>query len=481
MRKFQTEGVKSLHHGPYLNRRAKDTIRYMQSDTGIIVEGFLFRTLKDIGYDLNPEKDNKSQYDPQAMFTALERYIQGPRPIYDLEVWNQAYSLTMRAFVGEFRNTVEPNWDKDYLRSATKVNKSSGAPDFTTKGEAFERDYARMNRWISGQKAPDPCTCYHRVQHGVEGPKNRMVWGYPQSVTIAEAAFARPLIEHFKGVRNPMAMGRRRVKVAAKLAQIQNCYYKYGLDFSKFDSSVSAKLVRMAFMILQNLLDLSESDLRAFLKVEGYFINTPILMPDGEIYKKKKGVPSGSYFTQMIDSIINYFVTQYVVIKLHGEAIRDDYICVLGDDSMFSYPKRLEKDDLVREFEAIGMHLNPEKSEFSFGGRRMHFLGHEWKHGIVDRDPVDIAKRIAFPEKPSKEKDGRIRSQDRMFAYVTDALSSHKVISEYSYAGGDPIRTYGPHKLTNTSITGWMEYRATNEDDEMLKDAYFLALNGILK
>lgn len=39
-----------------------------------------------------------------------------------------------------------------------------------------------------------------------------------------------------------------------------------------------------------------------------YIIHTPIRFADGERHVKHSGVASGSYFTQLIDSIVNYIV-----------------------------------------------------------------------------------------------------------------------------------------------------------------------------
>lgn len=66
--------------------------------------------------------------------------------------------------------------------------------------------------------------------------------------------------------------------------------------------------------------------------IEDYFIHTPIVMPDHHIYYgKKHGVPSGSYFTQIVDSIVNVIIAGTISAKFNMYINKSD-IYVLGDD-----------------------------------------------------------------------------------------------------------------------------------------------------
>lgn len=82
---------------------------------------------------------------------------------------------------------------------------------------------------------------------------------------------------------------------------------------------------------------------------------------NGERYRKKnKGVASGSYFTQLIDSIVNWIVTTYSL-RSSGNTVED--IVVMGDDSLVAtkFPVNLE---CFSHFASkCGMILNVEKSE----------------------------------------------------------------------------------------------------------------------
>lgn len=42
-----------------------------------------------------------------------------------------------------------------------------------------------------------------------------------------------------------------------------------------------------------------------------HFINRPVVTPDDRMWLKRVGVPSGSYYTQLVDSIANLIATYY--------------------------------------------------------------------------------------------------------------------------------------------------------------------------
>lgn len=69
---------------------------------------------------------------------------------------------------------------------------------------------------------------------------------------------------------------------------------------------------------------------RAFDWIEDYFINTRIMLPDGTVFRKKHGLPSGSYLTQLIGSICNMLAVKTL---LRIQSIVVSKIRVLGDDS----------------------------------------------------------------------------------------------------------------------------------------------------
>lgn len=448
--------VGKLRAYKYLNRKAEDTIRRMGSRTGLIIEGTILRSLQQQGFDLNPERDNKSVYEPEKIWDALEAYAQRKAFYPRKDALDVAYRKTLKAFGG--KHGMRPMTDYLMLQYSVKGEKASGAPEFTKKREAFEMDYQRAMRIANDEGNPHPCVAYHRVQHGSEGPKTRLVWGYPQSMTILEAMFARPLIDHFLNVNSPMAFGKYRVQLAAALVPIRNGGVVYGLDFSKFDSTLQPKLLSMAFKILRTHFNLSDEEQLIWEKVINYFIHTPILMPDGYVYRKHTGVPSGSYFTQLVDSICNYLAIQYAMIILYGEAVFEDKILVLGDDSLFSVPKYLPPNVISSVLGELGLVVNPDKTGVYVNGQDPDFLGHTWEHGIVNREPSEVAKRMAFPEVIEQGKeDPRQRIRRRMASYLSDSKVAWKIFEQWSFYSGPKVKGNFDHGREPPRSLGWHE------------------------
>jgi len=402
---------------------------YLNRPGPLLVEHSIKKSLVAMGYSLKDDRDNKSQYDPAMLVERLGRY---GKPAALVNVNNEALQMamdaTMRAFGG--KSTLPVRQLDQSLRAVTHEDKSSGLPSLMTKGDVFDLDLERAVRIAAGTRTPDPCLAFHRVQHGDSGPKTRLVWGYPQSVFLLEAMFAPALIEHFLANRTyPIAFGMYKSQVSARMQSIRNSGVRFSLDFSGFDSTIPASLIDFAFTVLKShFVPMSEVQERVWYQIIRYFIHTPIVMPDASIWRKHHGVPSGSYFTQMIDSIVNYLCVTYAFLRAGGRPIPDDKILVLGDDSLVGQSQEFDVDELQIYFSEVGLTLNADKTEVSIQGfSDPHFLGHIWRRGFPDRDESDVAKRMAYAEKLSGIRDGLTRRAVRVTSYVPDSVSAHKV------------------------------------------------------
>nr|QIJ70093.1 RNA-dependent RNA polymerase [Peterman partiti-like virus] len=478
-----SDEVMRLRTYQYQNRRAKDTLKFLNSETGVIVEGSVKRALLEQGFLLNDQRDNKSHFEPQSSFDNLLKYAVYVPFNPDQEAWNKAYSATVHAFVLPMNQSIKQDMDPRSVFASVKGDKSSGAPEFSSKKDVSEKDYVRMLNWLRGCKAPDPCVAYHRVQHGSDGPRFRLVWGYPQSVTMGEGTFARPLIDMYKERRSVMAFGKTRHKLSAQMTSILNSHARYGLDMSRFDASIHASLINMAFNVLSKNFDWYESCYEDWQKIERYFIHTTILMPDGYVYTKHRGVPSGSYFTQMVDSVVNYFAIQYANFRLTGKLLNENKILVLGDDSIFGSDDAISIKEYARVLLELGLTVNQEKSCLALEHQQVEFLGHIWKSGLPDRNPIDVAKRMVYPENHSKITDGRVRIKTRVYPYVTDALSAHKIITEYQKCPNGIIPMYSNVDIDwKEGLTGWQELQTLNDNDLLInRDCLMQAYVGLLR
>jgi len=136
--------------------------------------------------------------------------------------------------------------------------------------------------------------------------KPRLTWVYPMEVAWLEATFALPLFERLKKCSvlawdiNWFEGGASKLFDAASGPGA--CF---GKDFSGFDASVLAPWIRRAFQVLERLIIFEEQWQRnAWRFIVDYFVDKWLIMYNTAHYIRR-GVPSGSFFTQVIDSIVN--------------------------------------------------------------------------------------------------------------------------------------------------------------------------------
>lgn len=414
---------------------ARRTLGFIQRQSPLLVEWEIFNRLVEEGFDLNPERDNKSKYHPQDLVPALARYGQPVHFSPDMSALQRSFNMAMKAF-GNTSGDLTPIPLDDTLRHVVWMDKSSGLPECTKKGEAFDVDIIRARKIARGEIVPPPCIAYHRVQHGKTGPKTRLVWGYPQAQFLLEARFAPKLLDRYLERRTPMAIGLFKSQIGSRMARIRNAGVFYSVDFSGFDSSIPPQLISMAFDILKShFAIMSEEEEISWNLVVNYFIHTPIMMPNQQVWRKHHGVPSGSYFTSMVDSIVNFMAINYAWIVNRGEALNNRNILVLGDDSLVGHVENVPLIKLAEAFGDLNLTMNVSKTRVGYAGKDWpHFLGHDWKWGMPDRPLEESAKQSAFPEKPSRIKDSHSRAMVRVFSRWSDATSIHKLLALFAPA-----------------------------------------------
>jgi len=188
------------------------------------------------------------------------------------------------------------------------------------------------------------------------------------------------------------------------------------MDWSEFDVNCPAWLINDAFDIVENMIDFSKmSNLgkgfsfsedkanqyrKAFKWIRWNFINTKIMDFDGKVYRKDHGVPSGSYFTQLIDSVINKIVCSFLLKASNCKILKDRY---LGDDSLiFLSSPDFEGLDLsiLSKMAKVFFHfkLNPKKVKVNDKTGGIHFLGYQSIGNRFVRDDDDWFRSAVYTE-----------------------------------------------------------------------------------
>nr|QIJ70088.1 RNA-dependent RNA polymerase [Pennypacker partiti-like virus] len=266
---------------------------------------------------------------------------------------------------------------------------------------------------------PDCCAFVRSHVCEVDEFKVRAVWGYPATITFGEAVFATPLIEAYQSLpsdNTPVAYGletatggMRRIKDRF----VKTGLYYAGLDFSKFDKTIPAWLIRIAFDILRCNIDFTYyqdhgiADARRMIvmyeAIVDYFINTPVRTALGLRYRKNSGIASGSYFTQLVGSIVNCILLYYACLQTVGRMPFDSVF--LGDDSFLSTSRPLSIGDIAACLSRFGVEINTKKSQVSSSIDEMRFLGYCINHTLPYKPADDLLTSLAFPERPDESWD----------------------------------------------------------------------------
>nr|WIL96134.1 RNA-dependent RNA polymerase [Carrot cryptic virus 3] len=260
-------------------------------------------------------------------------------------------------------------------------------------GEQFARDHVINN------STPD--VAFTRTQLAkLPTIKVRNVFGEAFHYILIEGLSASPLLEGFKRADTFYVTGKDPTSYVPKYLyqQQQQPGWFIALDWSKFDATVQLWEIDHAFNCIEQLL-IFPSDLtrEAFEVSKILFKHRKLSSPDGLMWMRNSGIPSGSYFTNLIGSIINYTRVQYLC-RTMGYTITS---CrVQGDDSIIKVtsdakPNVLAMASTVAE---LGWVLNPTKCVVTLNSEEVTFLGRSQLQLFNIRERLKILRLMSFPE-----------------------------------------------------------------------------------
>lgn len=341
----------------------------------------------------------------ELLHEALSKYDIKRGPLPENKHLRFAIARAFKAF-----NLVDkPHIDNLDSISSLDIKMTSGAgwPFMCKKAKVWEE---MRERWpkiketlVTGSwHRLAPCTLGARTYpKDKQKPKVRLVWAYPFDMTVAEAHFARPLIDAYMQTSpRPMFLGSAFIRSAGQTvtSMISSGERVWNTDYSRFDATAHPKLIRIAFSILKKQFRLWNPEAEQMWNgIQEYFIHTPICLQDGSVFRKHGGVPSGSYFTQLIDSIINYIGIVYAFSK-DSNTLVDPF--VLGDDGLFTVPNSCPstRESISLAVSDLQLILNPDKTIATRKISEIKFLGHEYKDGYAFRPFDELFTFMLYPE-----------------------------------------------------------------------------------
>nr|QYC95706.1 MAG: RNA-dependent RNA polymerase [Pestalotiopsis partitivirus 1] len=252
--------------------------------------------------------------------------------------------------------------------------------------------------------------------------KIRHVFGQAFQYILLEGLFAYPFLSMFMTIDSPYFLGRDpRTEVVKFIEQLTlTGKDMFSTDWSRFDQTAEHWEITFVFELLESILKIPNHHTQTawdFVKI--FFTNRKIAAPDGTLWLKARGVPSGSYFTNLVDTFINYARIQYMTRRLTGDFIDPKHIRLLGDDALFAISAAYGINP-YRLVQAIPMNmrdiwqLRPDKMSFGRSSDMVEFLQRTLKFGDQHRDNDRVERLALFPEYPITDK--------RISAYRARAL-----------------------------------------------------------
>lgn len=328
------KGSNEVLESPYLKKRSADDIlkawdAIYESNSGVV---------NDVLSKL--ESSNRSKFGPRSIAV----------PWSEREDAVLAYYGTDNT--SKFKRTVTKtlrNLRPKSLQAAIQLLKNStnsGLPYYRKKGLVKEE---LMENFRQVLERKDPCVMFTRTQ---ENKKTRTVWGYPIADTLNEMRFYAPLLEYQKkldwrnSIKSPDDVNN---KITRLINSAGGNRKLLSIDFSAYDTSLKYTLQKEAFEYIKELFQPSFSDEIDYIFER--FNTIGLITPDG-ILRGSHGVPSGSTFTNEVDSIC-----QYLIATTFGLDAGD--FDIQGDDGAYALE---DPDTLMDYFSSFGLTVNKEKS-----------------------------------------------------------------------------------------------------------------------
>lgn len=235
----------------------------------------------------------------------------------------------------------------------------------------------------------DPFVIFTRVQGKDDGSYGiRQVYCPTWRITILEIMFGKELVSWFVASDTSSALlGKTQQQVSSRMMELRP-YHKYCLDYSKFDQTLNPYVLLTAFDMVSQRLELSDFMHRIFWMLVSHICLGRIYHPSADFSKRTRGMMSGSYFTNIIDSICNLIIIWYAIYAC-GYQHSVAKIIVHGDDLIICTKSPIDISKLSAPIAEIGMGYKASaEHSIPAGVDKVHFLGSEWCCGKPERSIV---------------------------------------------------------------------------------------------
>lgn len=366
----------------------------------------------------------KQFYSREATLNQLSGYVGGTEKDYS---WNENVRVAVRVVRAQIKKRLEPkildaqsnvlDWWSDKSASAGAIGRGSKLDNAQSCLEAALKikELIKLEEfdgcWV-------PAIGFHRAQ--ISGfvdeefslklddikYKDRLVWGLDGGTVTVEAQYAIPVIEHLSNNWGWYAGGKSIEDLRTRLHSVKDCNWT-SIDYSKFDQTIPAWLIRLAFGLIKDMFD--EQYHMELDWICDNFINTKIVFNGGICFEKHRGIPSGSNFTQVIGSMVNaLMMVTYLASRCVGnEDDKQRYatlqirnMLTMGDDNIIYTRNDIDLDVMAGYLNTVfGVSINVDKSCQGTRLQAPEFLKREWRNDGEYQNPSYLLVNTTHPER----------------------------------------------------------------------------------
>lgn len=335
--------------------------------------------------------------------------------------WNRYYREALKGMVNEYSrfhlNPIRYYSDEDIRKSLPKEDTSAGYTRIITglreKGANLDNALVNFQEAVSAALEAGsfniPIMVAYRTQAsgeysegkrtGTFKSKTRAVSIVALPIIIAESKFSRPFQRAY-GMKNIYVGSKNDDEVNAIVQTGRGHYSSYiSLDYSHYDQSISSWLIEDVFdVILSSFQGLSEEELMLWDVIKHDFIHKTFMLGDRNV-ESHKGVPSGSMFTQIVDSLVNELMIRTAMLAFGLEESQYQ-MQIMGDDNLIMYTtgRDLSADLCSYIQHNFGITVNLDKSTHGKTDEAPEFLSARWYSTGKYRHPFELLSRILYPE-----------------------------------------------------------------------------------
>ena len=361
---------------------------------------------------------------PMKQYENVAPFLDSERPPF---LWNSKYKEA-REFVrvevlpkmDVTLNTLDINKGEDVQRAFSNLNASAGAVCPRAKKKDVLDKIVEVAKFM--MEFPEhgnlPALTFKRsqisgfIKHGKLAPelikyKYRLVWCVDAATVLVEALYARPLMDevlprmiNYAGGKSDAIIGKN------LLAWWKQTHSWICFDYSQYDSTVPSWLIRDMFSLVKPYF--KREDWSTLEWVCDKFINTKLIMPDGVLVEKHKGIPSGSYFTQLIGTLCNIqvmltaFIARYGLNETKRKLISysgNVMLMAMGDDNVVFCRGDIDTKWIVSYIRKnFGLVINRDKCDEGGNGDYPVFLKRQWRERGAWRDIKELLVQMTHSE-----------------------------------------------------------------------------------